>query len=92
MTVYEANVDLLNGISYDKGCYLGQETVARGYHKGQIRKRCMPAVIFPEDWEGEIEDGETELSVASKVRSCEERHDEPGMLSFCSATTTATQF
>ncbi|GMH82222.1 hypothetical protein TrVE_jg10583 [Triparma verrucosa] len=67
MTVYEANVDLLNGISYDKGCYLGQETVARGYHKGQIRKRCMPAVIFPEDWEGEIEDGETELSVASKL-------------------------
>ncbi|GMH79385.1 hypothetical protein TL16_g12837 [Triparma laevis f. inornata] len=67
MTVYEANVDLLNGISYDKGCYLGQETVARGYHKGQIRKRCMPAVIFPEDWEGTIEDGETELSVASKL-------------------------
>lgn len=30
MTVYEANVDLLNGVSYDKGCYLGQETVARG--------------------------------------------------------------
>lgn len=27
----------------------------------------MPAVIFPEDWEGTIEDGETELSVASKL-------------------------
>jgi folate-binding protein YgfZ len=28
----------LNGVSYTKGCYLGQEAIARGHHTGVIRK------------------------------------------------------
>lgn len=39
---FEANCDFLHGISFHKGCYLGQEFTARTYHTGVIRKRLMP--------------------------------------------------
>jgi folate-binding Fe-S cluster repair protein YgfZ len=32
----------LNAISFDKGCYVGQEFVARTHHRGVIRKRLLP--------------------------------------------------
>ncbi|XP_017124206.1 putative transferase CAF17 homolog, mitochondrial [Drosophila elegans] len=38
----EANVDYLNGVSFQKGCYVGQELTARVHHSGVIRKRYMP--------------------------------------------------
>eukprot|EP00271_Cylindrocystis_brebissonii_P019062 TRINITY_DN5629_c0_g1_i1.p1 TRINITY_DN5629_c0_g1~~TRINITY_DN5629_c0_g1_i1.p1 ORF type:complete len:458 (+),score=62.42 TRINITY_DN5629_c0_g1_i1:221-1594(+) len=38
----EYNLDALHGISYDKGCYVGQELTARTHHRGVIRKRLMP--------------------------------------------------
>lgn len=38
----EANGDLLNGVSFNKGCYLGQELTARVHHTGVVRKRHMP--------------------------------------------------
>jgi folate-binding protein YgfZ len=44
----EYNVDLMGGISYTKGCYLGQELVARTHHRGVIRKRIMPVIIGKE--------------------------------------------
>ncbi len=33
------NLDLLDGISFDKGCYTGQEVVARTQHRGRIKRR-----------------------------------------------------
>uniref|UniRef100_A0AC35GXR0 Aminomethyltransferase folate-binding domain-containing protein n=1 Tax=Panagrolaimus sp. PS1159 TaxID=55785 RepID=A0AC35GXR0_9BILA len=36
------NGDFLNGISYDKGCYIGQELIARTHHTGIIRSRLLP--------------------------------------------------
>ena len=33
------NLDLINGISFNKGCYTGQEIVARVQHRGEIKKR-----------------------------------------------------
>lgn len=42
---FEANCDFLHGISFHKGCYLGQEFTARTYHTGVIRKRVMPVVL-----------------------------------------------
>ncbi|XP_037946563.1 putative transferase CAF17 homolog, mitochondrial [Teleopsis dalmanni] len=38
----EANGDYLHGVSFQKGCYIGQELTARVYHTGTIRKRFMP--------------------------------------------------
>ena len=39
---HEANFDLMNGVSFTKGCYVGQEIVARMQHKTVIRKRVVP--------------------------------------------------
>ena len=38
---HEANFDLLKGVSFTKGCYVGQEIVARMQHKTVVRKRIV---------------------------------------------------
>ena len=45
----EYNLDALNGVAYDKGCYIGQELVARTHFKGVIRKRLMPVRLAAAD-------------------------------------------
>ena len=39
---HEADFDQLNGIDFDKGCYVGQEVVSRMQHRGTARKRVVP--------------------------------------------------
>ncbi len=34
----EANIDTLHGVSYTKGCYTGQETVARVHFRGHVNR------------------------------------------------------
>ena len=34
------NMDLINGVSFEKGCYTGQEIVARMHYLGKLKKRC----------------------------------------------------
>ncbi|MGL4727198.1 MAG: YgfZ/GcvT domain-containing protein [Bosea sp. (in: a-proteobacteria)] len=50
---HEALMDQLHGVSFTKGCYIGQEVVSRMQHKGTGRTRIIP-VRFPEgiapDW------------------------------------------
>ena len=41
----ENGFDELNGIDWDKGCFLGQELTARTKHRALIRKRLMPVDI-----------------------------------------------
>ena len=41
----ESNGDYLHGVSFHKGCYIGQELTARSHHTGVIRKRLMPIFV-----------------------------------------------
>lgn len=38
----EADFDLLNGIDFHKGCFVGQETTSRMKRRGQIKTRMLP--------------------------------------------------
>nr|GMD79893.1 putative transferase At4g12130, mitochondrial [Ipomoea batatas] len=50
----EYNLAALNAISFDKGCYVGQELIARTHHRGVIRKRLFP-LRFLDDGGNEVE-------------------------------------
>ncbi|MBT3990834.1 MAG: folate-binding protein YgfZ [Rhodospirillaceae bacterium] len=38
----ESGFEELNGVDFDKGCYVGQELTARTKHRGLIKKRLIP--------------------------------------------------
>lgn len=38
----ECNADLLNGVSFTKGCYVGQENTARMHYRQKVNRRLMP--------------------------------------------------
>jgi tRNA-modifying protein YgfZ len=38
---HEADMDRLNGVSFHKGCYVGQEVVSRMQHRGTARNRVL---------------------------------------------------
>ena len=43
------NMDLINGVSFTKGCYTGQEIVARMHYLGKLKKRCYKVFVDSED-------------------------------------------
>ncbi|KAG9127349.1 ccr4 associated factor [Ceratobasidium sp. 392] len=44
----DSNLDLMGGLDFRKGCYVGQELTVRTYHTGVIRKRIMPVSLARE--------------------------------------------
>ena len=42
---HETNMDRLNGVDFDKGCYVGQEVVSRMQHRGTARTRTVKVVL-----------------------------------------------
>ena len=42
---HEVNMDLLGGVAFDKGCYVGQEVVSRMQHRGTNRRRVLRATF-----------------------------------------------
>jgi len=62
---HEADMDQLNGVDFQKGCYVGQEVVSRVEHRGTARKRVVPVAF--EDFAPEagvrVTVGETEVGV-----------------------------
>lgn len=41
----ESGFEELNGVDFEKGCYMGQELTARTKHRGLVKKRLMPVDI-----------------------------------------------
>jgi tRNA-modifying protein YgfZ len=41
----EAGFDELNGVSWSKGCYMGQELTARTKYRGLIKRRLIPVAV-----------------------------------------------
>ncbi len=41
MFLLDVNYDLLNAVSYQKGCFVGQEVTSRMKRKGEVRKRTL---------------------------------------------------
>lgn len=41
----EAGFDELNGVSWDKGCYMGQELTARTRYRGLLKRRLVPVAV-----------------------------------------------
>ncbi len=56
----EANFDLLNGIDFQKGCFIGQETTSRMKRRGAIKTRMLPIAFDgpPPPFGAEVLNGE----------------------------------
>ncbi|KAL7160300.1 hypothetical protein ABFS83_01G084600 [Erythranthe nasuta] len=65
----EYNLAGLNAISFDKGCYIGQELIARTHHRGVIRKRLIPLRFFDQNGK----EVEQKISPGSEVIERESR-------------------
>jgi tRNA-modifying protein YgfZ len=68
---HEANYDLLNGVSFSKGCYVGQEVVARMENKTVVRKRIVPITGASLAFGREIQIGEASIG---RIGSVDGRH------------------
>jgi hypothetical protein len=58
------NLDLVGGIALDKGCYTGQEVIARAHYRGRVKRRMQRfrsgatrAADWPPGATGELPDG-----------------------------------
>lgn len=45
LLILEGNLAELHGVSFTKGCYVGQELTARMNHRGKVRKRLVPVIV-----------------------------------------------
>ncbi|KAI0181101.1 Aminomethyltransferase folate-binding domain-containing protein [Hypoxylon sp. FL1284] len=43
----ESNMDVSGGVDFRKGCYVGQELTIRTRHRGVVRKRILPCLLYP---------------------------------------------
>ena len=70
----EADFDLLNGIDFQKGCFVGQETTSRMKRRGTIKNRMLPLdfdgpppAFGAEVLKGELRAGEVRSGQAGSV-------------------------
>ncbi|TGJ85626.1 hypothetical protein E0Z10_g3161 [Xylaria hypoxylon] len=45
----DSNMDVMGGIDFRKGCYVGQELTIRTRHRGVVRKRILPCMLYGEN-------------------------------------------
>ena len=70
----DANMDLLNGVNFSKGCFVGQEVVSRMKRMTTVKKR-MRGIIF----EGEATSGDRILCGERVVGDVIHTNDNLGM-------------
>ena len=58
---HETDMDQLNGVDFDKGCFVGQEVVSRMEHRGLARTRIVPIA-----YEGFAPDAGAAVTAAEK--------------------------
>ena len=56
----ESGFERLNGVDWEKGCYVGQEVTARTHYRGAVRKQLVPVAL-----DGPVEPG-TRITVAGR--------------------------
>ncbi|MDG1708631.1 MAG: hypothetical protein P8H03_07700, partial [Emcibacteraceae bacterium] len=44
-TIHEGHFEDLNGVDFEKGCYVGQEVIARMKYRGKIKKQMFPVTL-----------------------------------------------
>ena len=59
---HDVDMDSLNGVSFGKGCYVGQEVVSRMQHRGTARRRIVKA-----DADGALPAAGTEITANGKT-------------------------
>lgn len=72
----EANLDLLNGVDFRKGCFVGQETTSRMKRRGPVRNRVM-GFALPDGGSGAAPEPGAEI-LAGELRAAEVLASEPG--------------
>jgi folate-binding Fe-S cluster repair protein YgfZ len=62
-------MDLIGGVDFKKGCYVGQEVVSRVHHRGTARRRILTAALTgPAPAPGTpVLAGETEVGVLCSI-------------------------
>lgn len=71
------NLDVLGAIAFDKGCYTGQEVIARAHYRGRIKRRLQrfitgAAMALRPGATGELPDGRS-VQVVDAVQSADGR-------------------
>ena len=62
----EANAGELNGVSFTKGCYVGQENTARMHHRAKVNRRLVVAPLAESEAIARQADMPADLPIASK--------------------------
>ena len=87
------NLDVLGAIAFDKGCYTGQEVIARAHYRGRVKRRLQrfltgaPAALRPGD-SGELPDGRS-VQVVDAVQHADGRCEFLGVTGVAAAGTDA---
>ena len=63
----------MNGVSFTKGCYVGQENTARMHHRDKVRRRLLPVRFAGDVVAGDVAAGDVAAGGDSVLRDAQGR-------------------